>query len=229
MSLVSAEHLKGIQDQLHERRRAYVGAVSERSTSQRQLSDLLSRKPSWTEEDLSRYTNLLHSEHSQARAEKEAQKDYEDAEEQMQDAFDDLMRAITQRYHEEHIWSDRMRSLSTWGSVGIAVLNGEWRYHSLYDLGTDLDHGSNFEALIFTLAIFLVEPYKRKRLAQTLEGRLVAGEAENTARLERAITSFEDKINAVQVSMNDMALRGKDVLLGTAVGVAVALTGYFAR
>ena len=98
--------------------------MSERSNSQRSISDLLSRKSSWSESDLARYTQLLHAEHAQSKREQAAEQAYAAAEERVQSAFDHVMRAIAQRYHQEHIWSDRIRAVSTWGSVGIAVLNG---------------------------------------------------------------------------------------------------------
>lgn len=169
------EHRSTLQD----KREAYVSAVSERSASQRQLSDLLGRKPTWTEQDLATYTSLLHSEHSQARHERQAESAYNDAEKAVQEAFDELMRAITQRYHEEHIWSDRMRLVSTWGSVAIAVLN----------------------AFIFIMALLVVEPYKRRKLANTLEKRVLEGEELNAERMAQVIQSFEDQIRNLRLSI----------------------------
>ncbi|KDN44269.1 mitochondrial distribution and morphology family 33, partial [Tilletiaria anomala UBC 951] len=174
--------LEGLREELQQKRQAYLAAVSERSSSQRQLSDLLSRKSTWSEEELATYTRLLHSEHSQARAEKEAEREYELAEEIVQKSFDMLMSAIAQRYHEEHIWSDRIRNVSTWGSVGIAILN----------------------VVVFTMAIFLVEPFKRKKLALMLEHRLVEGEAQNAERLAGAIASIEKQMKGMQNAVEQL-------------------------
>lgn len=89
------------------------------------------------------------------------------------------MRAIAQRYHEEHIWSDRMRLVSTWGSVAIAVLN----------------------AFIFIMALLVVEPYKRRKLANTLEKRVLEGEKLNAERMAQVIQSFENQIRDLRFSI----------------------------
>lgn len=182
VDLYEENDLHELRSTLQSKREAYVSAVSERSASQRQLSDLLGRKPSWTEQDLATYTSLLHSEHSQSRQEKQAESAYNDAEKAVQEAFDELMRAITQRYHEEHIWSDRMRLVSTWGSVAIAVLN----------------------AFIFIMALLVVEPYKRRKLANTLESRLLEGEQLNAERMAIVIESFEKQIRDLRISIETL-------------------------
>lgn len=92
------------------------------------------------------------------------------------------MRAITQRYHEEHIWSDRMRLVSTWGSVAIAVLN----------------------ALIFIMALLVVEPYKRRKLANTLETRLLEGEQLNAERMAMVIENVENQIRDLRSSIETL-------------------------
>ena len=53
-------------------------------------------------------------------------------------------------YHEEQVWSDKIRSVSTYGSLAALTVN----------------------LLVFVLAIVIVEPWKRRRLAQTFEKRI---------------------------------------------------------
>lgn len=60
------------------------------------------------------------------------------------------MRAILARYHEEQIWSDKIRSASTYGSLTVLSLN----------------------VIIFVLAILIVEPWRRQRLVQVFEQSL---------------------------------------------------------
>lgn len=48
--------------------------------------------------------------------------------------------------------------------------------------------------LVFTLAILLVEPYKRRALAQTLEERLLAGEDAGRRALEGALRRIEERL-----------------------------------
>ncbi|PWN52442.1 hypothetical protein IE53DRAFT_385122 [Violaceomyces palustris] len=164
-----------LRAQLQEAKNTYLKAVSTRSHSQRQTNDLLSRKSTWSDADLSEYTRLLRSEHSQSRDEEIAEKVLEDAEREVQNGFDRLMKGVMLRYHEEQIWSDRVRSISTYGSLIVVALN----------------------ALIFILAIIIVEPYKRKKLAQTFEKRLLEGEAKGRELVQATIQDFDLKVQGV--------------------------------
>ncbi|SPO27961.1 related to SHE9 - mitochondrial inner membrane protein [Ustilago trichophora] len=155
-------------------KKTYLTAVQNRSASQRETNDLLSRKNSWSEADLGRYTELLRKEHALSREEAEAEKELEKSEGEVQGAFDELMKAVLVRYHEEQIWSDRMRGWSTYGSLVVAGLN----------------------AFLFILAILLVEPYKRKKLAQTFESRLIAAEQESRKLILASVEQFQLSLNA---------------------------------
>jgi sensitive to high expression protein 9 len=83
--------------------------------------------------------------------------------------FQSLTRAILNRYHEEQVWSDKIRSASTYGSLLALGLN----------------------ILIFILAIIVVEPYKRKRLAETFE-----------KRIEELSLETKDLVNSLAVDIN---------------------------
>jgi sensitive to high expression protein 9 len=72
------------------------------------------------------------------------------------------MRTILARYHEEQVWSDKIRSASTYGSLVALGLN----------------------MAIFILAIMVVEPWKRRRLAQTFEKKIEEMSVENKAMVE---------------------------------------------
>ncbi|PKI85020.1 sensitivity to high expression protein she9 [Malassezia vespertilionis] len=174
--------LKTLQEQKNEAKDVYVRAVAQRSIAQRKINDLLSRKPTWNDTDLSEYTKLLHSEHSDAKAEEQSEQQYNTAETEMERGFDDLMRSVMRRYHEEHLWSDRIRSVSTYVSIGLGLLN----------------------VLIFIVALLFVEPYKRKKLAKTLEKRLVAGE-------ETMHKEMHDALSDIDAHLGHL----KDVLEGT--------------
>lgn len=176
---VKAERLKTLQQEKDAAKEVYIQAVSDRSVSQRRVNDLLSRKSTWRDSDLMEYTSLLHSEHSHAKAEEQSQLEYERAEDNMQRGFDDLMRSVMRRYHEEHIWSDRVRSISTYVSVGLGALN----------------------VLVFILALFIVEPYKRRRLAQTLESRLLSGEEAARHRMHATMMSVDERLADIESSV----------------------------
>lgn len=51
-------------------------------------------------------------------------------------------------------------------------------------------------AFLFILAILLVEPYKRKKLAQTFESRLVAAEEESRKLILASVEQFQLSLNA---------------------------------
>ncbi|SNX86299.1 related to SHE9 - mitochondrial inner membrane protein [Melanopsichium pennsylvanicum] len=159
-------------------KKTYLSAVQNRSTSQRETNDLLSRKNDWTETDLSRYTQLLRTEHALSRQEQTAEKELERCESEVETAFDEMMKAIMVRYHEEQIWSEKMRGMSTYGSLIVAGLN----------------------AFLFILAILLVEPYKRKRLAQTFEERLVRAEEQSRELILESIDEFKSRLDAAPIS-----------------------------
>jgi sensitive to high expression protein 9 len=72
------------------------------------------------------------------------------------------MRTILARYHEEQVWSDKIRSASTYGSLAALGLN----------------------MVVFILAIIIVEPWKRRRLAQTFEKKIDEMSMENTAMVD---------------------------------------------
>lgn len=181
----AAARLKELQESKNEAKSAYVKAVAERSAAQRKISDLLTRKASWNDADLSEYTRLLHMEHSFAKAEERSEREYEQAEERMERGFDDLMRSVMRRYHEEHLWSDRVRSMSSYVSLGMGALNGTWA-------------DALITVLIFMLALLLVEPFKRRKLARTLEERIKSSEQEAYDRVQASISSVDGHLERLE-------------------------------
>ncbi len=139
-------------------------AVHERAKSQREVNDLLSRKSSWSDDDVGRFTGLVRQDHLYEQAEARAKAKAVYTEDEVDREFTELMRVILHRYHEEQIWSDKIRSASTYGSLTVIGLN----------------------LLIFMLAIMIVEPWKRRRLAQTFEKKVEEMSAET-------IMAFEEK------------------------------------
>lgn len=129
---------------------AYERAVQQRGLSQREVNDLLQRKSTWTDEDVGRFTSLVRQDHLFEQEELRAKEAAMQTEEGVEREFSELMRVILNRYHEEQVWSDKIRSASTYGSLTVLGLN----------------------MLIFILAIVIVEPWKRRRLAATFERKL---------------------------------------------------------
>ncbi|EJU03240.1 hypothetical protein DACRYDRAFT_78142 [Dacryopinax primogenitus] len=145
-------------------KREYELAVSARSACQRQVNDLLQRKSMWTESDVSRFTELVRQDHANEQTEQVAQEGVQKAEEEVERGQGVLMQTILHRYHEEQVWSDKIRSASTYGSLVALGLN----------------------MVVFMMAVVVVEPWKRKRLAEVFELRVgeMTREVEGVVREE---------------------------------------------
>jgi sensitive to high expression protein 9 len=84
------------------------------------------------------------------------------------------MHTILARYHEEQVWSDKIRSASTYGQIAALGLN----------------------LLVFILAIIIVEPWKRKRLAQTFEKKVDQMNDQNTLLFNAAIEHIQNRFDS---------------------------------
>ena len=128
----------------------YAAAVATRSTTQREVNDLLHRKHAWTPQDLERFTSLYRSDHENEQSESAAQKEVSDAETRYEEASTKLARTILARYHEEQIWSDKIRQMSTWGTWGLMGLN----------------------VLLFVVFQIMIEPWRRRRVVKGFEEKV---------------------------------------------------------
>ncbi|ORX35912.1 Mdm33 family-domain-containing protein, partial [Kockovaella imperatae] len=175
---------------------AYDSAVHSRSTAQQQVNNLLERKHSWTDTDVSAFTNLVRQDHSSSSNVTTTSAALRDAERRVDTAFSDLTRSILQRYHEEQVWSDKIRNVSTWVNMAGLIIN----------------------LVVFLGAIAIVEPWKRKKLVQRVEERMaemmnrVEGEVKEVARLvapgvgpaliEQAVSDSEVQPIGTDTSLN---------------------------
>lgn len=126
--VISAEtQLSSLRKQLSSARSKYLETVDQRSNSQKTINDLLQRKASWSDEDLIKYTSLLRSEHSEARAEELAREEFDRAERQVAQAWDLVVKSTLERYHDEQVWSDRVRNVSSYTQLAVVGLNGQYR------------------------------------------------------------------------------------------------------
>lgn len=136
---------------LQQAREAYSTAISQRSSSQREVNELLQRKHAWTSNDLERFTALYRSDHANEQSESSAQERLATAERQAEEATAKLSASILARYHEEQIWSDKIRRMSTWGTWGLMAVN----------------------VLLFFVFQIGVEPWRRKRLVKGFEDKVM--------------------------------------------------------
>ena len=151
----------------------YEESVIQRSNSQREVNDLLQRKSNWTDADVGRFTSLVRQDHLYEQEESRAKSAVNESEDAVEREFSHLLRLILARYHEEQIWSDKIRSASTYGSLAALGLN----------------------MLVFIMAIIVVEPWKRRRLAQTFEEKIEEMSMESAVRLERSMQTIEGHIS----------------------------------
>ncbi|KAI0072026.1 hypothetical protein K474DRAFT_1580203, partial [Panus rudis PR-1116 ss-1] len=158
----------------------YDKAVSQRAKSQREVNDLLQRKSTWTDDDVLRFTALVRQDHLFEQEEARAKAVAEQAEGEVEREFSELMRVILHRYHEEQIWSDKIRSVSTYGQLTVMGLN----------------------LLVFILAIILVEPWKRRRLAQTFEKRVQEMTEETLAEYNEQTKNLTAKLQKQEETLS---------------------------
>lgn len=142
----------------------YKQLVADRAASQREVTTLLARKDSWTPIDLERFTQLYRSDHTNEHAVQQASQHLADVERAAEQAASKLNSSILARYHEEQIWSDKIRRMSTWGTWGLMGVN----------------------VLLFLVFQFGFEPWRRERLTRGFEDKVKMALAHEREReLER--------------------------------------------
>jgi hypothetical protein len=104
-------------------KQAYEDAISTRSNTQKAINDLLQRKHLWSPDDVNRFTDLYRSEHANEHTEQRTRSEYKQAESDVEEKSRMLTRVIMERYHEEQVWSDKIRAASTYGTWGLVTVN----------------------------------------------------------------------------------------------------------
>lgn len=132
-------------------------SIGRRLETQREINELLQRKSNWSPQDLENFTKLYTVDHDNAKAEEAAALRLERADSKEQELQDKLSNAILTRYHEEQIWSDKIRRTSTWGTFGLMGLN----------------------IVLFLVFQLLLEPWKRRRLVGNFEEKVKSALQEN--------------------------------------------------
>ena len=131
------------------------------------MNTLLQRKHAWEPADLERFTALYRSDHANEQAEASAREHLTAIEKASEEAAARLSASILARYHEEQIWSDKIRRMSTWGTWGLMGVN----------------------VLLFLVFQIGVEPWRRKRLVKGFEEKVVEA-------LDRDTTASRPALNA---------------------------------
>ena len=100
--------------------------------------------------DLERFTALYRSDHANEQNEASARDTLTRVEKESEEVAAKLSATILARYHEEQIWSDKIRRMSTWGTWGLMGVN----------------------VLLFFIFQIGVEPWRRKRLVKGFEEKV---------------------------------------------------------
>ncbi|EAW17731.1 putative mitochondrion biogenesis protein (She9) [Aspergillus fischeri NRRL 181] len=158
------ERLREARQRVREAKDAYAAAINRRSASQREVNELLQRKHAWSAADLERFTHLYRNDHTNEVAEMETQDALSAAERESEEAAAQLSKSILSRYHEEQVWSDKIRRMSTWGTWGLMGVN----------------------VLLFLVFQIAVEPWRRKRLVKGFEEKVI-----EAIEKEKAINHIE--------------------------------------
>ncbi|CDH61491.1 mitochondrion biogenesis protein [Lichtheimia corymbifera JMRC:FSU:9682] len=171
------------RDQMQQAKRAYESAIDTRSSTQREINELLQRKHLWSGEDVTRFTELYRLEHEHSQREIHAKEAYQHAEKQMDREYMGLAQSIMERYHEEQLWSDKIRSVSTYGTWALMVLN----------------------LVLFIMMQSIFEPYKRKRLTDRFEELLIAKVDEEESKFRGLMQDRDDTQLSVLNAVNELA------------------------
>jgi sensitive to high expression protein 9 len=115
---------------------------------------------------------LVRQDHALEQEEARAKGAVGQTEDEVERQFSALMRGILARYHEEQIWSDKIRSVSTYGQLAVLGVN----------------------VLVFVLAIVLVEPWKRRRLMQAFERKVQEMEAANLDAVSKGLDALQSRL-----------------------------------
>lgn len=154
--------LKTAKSGLKQAKADYTDAIQRRSDLQKEINELLTRKHNWTPADLERFTELYRNDHQNQQDETNAELKLEEAEQSVDAVQVRLTQLILTRYHEEQIWSDKIRQILTWGTWMLMGVN----------------------VMLFAVATFFVEPWKRRRLVNAFHDEVQTKLDEFTSEIQ---------------------------------------------
>ncbi|EEU40733.1 uncharacterized protein NECHADRAFT_90802 [Fusarium vanettenii 77-13-4] len=192
-------------DRVRNARQAYKTSNASRAATQREVTTLLARKDSWSPGDLERFTELYRADHVLEGEVVASQETLTEAEADEQSLSMRLNAGMLKRYHEEQIWSDRIRRASTWGTWGLM--------------------GMNF--VLFVVLQFVAEPWKRRRLVKGVVAEEKAVLEEVRGELEQVKLAIEKRDQLAAAEALTGAVKATDSPAEAAAsGEAVAAEGF---
>ncbi|GAV29194.1 hypothetical protein PMKS-002676 [Pichia membranifaciens] len=170
------QKLKDLKESIHEAKVEHEKALDLRSSSQKEVNELLERKNSWKPTDLDRFTRIYMTTHDLDTSVKEMSERLKYLEDLQESTHDALIRSIMNRYHEEQVWSDKIRQFSTWGTILIMCIN----------------------LLLVLLVQFVFEPFKRWRLVNSFEDK-VKDLFHNSEKLDLDIQQLKGQLDTLKL------------------------------
>lgn len=176
------EELRQAKKNLKAAKLEYTEAIQNRSDMQKEINELLTRKHNWSSGDVERFTELYKNDHINQQQEEQAERKLEAAEQNVDTVQNLLTQLILTRYHEEQMWSDKIRQVLTWGTWLLTGVN----------------------VLLFIVAAFFVEPWKRRRLVDAFQKEMqvkvdaFSEDIKNLSGQIAAATEAKDEITSVE-------------------------------
>ncbi|KAJ2607902.1 sensitivity to high expression protein she9 [Coemansia sp. RSA 1365] len=154
----------------------HAQTIKDRISSQREINSLLQRKHLWNEEDVARFTDLYRDEHQAETNEHKTASELKNAEASADNRYNELVSAIRERYHEEQVWSDKIRRASTYGTWAVLFMN--------------------IIALLLAQAIF--EPRKRRKIIAGVDEKLAEAMEQQQNKATNISQTLENRLDEQQ-------------------------------
>lgn len=167
----------------------YAEAIQKRSDLQKEINELLTRKHNWSPTDVERFTELYKNDHTNQQQEEAAERHLEAADQNVDMIQNLLTQLILTRYHEEQMWSDKIRQVLTWGTWLLTGVN----------------------VLLFIVSAFFVEPWKRRRLVDAFQKEMQV----KVDEFSEDIKSISEQITVITGSQIKPTRKEADELLAT--------------
>ncbi|KAJ3021590.1 UNVERIFIED_CONTAM: sensitivity to high expression protein she9 [Siphonaria sp. JEL0065] len=97
----------------------YEESIDDRRRCQKEINSLLQRKDSWVDEDIHRFTELYRKDLTLEATETSTKQAYKQTSDQYEVIHQEYLNQIRERYIDEQLFSDKIRSASTWWTVGL--------------------------------------------------------------------------------------------------------------
>jgi hypothetical protein len=150
----------------------YESIMSQRLKTQKEIHSLLQRQGSWTPTDVQRFTDLYKLDLDLEALEVSTKAQYKESSEAFDRAHSDYLTEIRERYIDEQIYSDKIRRVSTWWTMGLI----------------------SFHLILFVTIQTLVEPRKKASLIQQVSLEMAGTLDKNQEMLQKELSLLRQGI-----------------------------------